>query len=323
MFIELLEDQLRQYIDAESVFRAHEEALTESQQVRGGMLWRTINDARYLIRTSPTGSQKSLGRQSPELIEIANKFARRKQEAQSREAALASRLAMMQRLNRAQRVGRTPTIVIDLLQTLEKHGLSKQFIVVGTHALYAYETAAGVRISEEALATRDVDLLFDTRKRVKLLSTLSRIDSSMIGVLKRLDPSFKVRDDQKYTAVNKDGFEVDIIRRTAKEKDPHPLRMTNQEDDFWAVQVNSGDTLLNARPFSQVVIGTNGAMARMRTIHPLDFSRVKRMIANDPERDPKKIPKDILQADLAQQLVERYLPQHDTPSTTEAPIPRQ
>ena len=31
---------------------------------------------------------------------------------------------------------------------------------------YAYETAAGVRIAEQAMATRDVDMLFDTRKRL-------------------------------------------------------------------------------------------------------------------------------------------------------------
>jgi hypothetical protein len=35
--------------------------------------------------------------------------------------------------------------IVSLLQTLEEAGLGQHFTVVGTHALYAYEAAAGVR----------------------------------------------------------------------------------------------------------------------------------------------------------------------------------
>lgn len=43
-------DTLRQYIDAVSVFEAHEEALAEAAHVRGGMYWHQISSGtrRYL-----------------------------------------------------------------------------------------------------------------------------------------------------------------------------------------------------------------------------------------------------------------------------------
>jgi hypothetical protein len=42
-----------------------------------------------------------------------------------------------QRLNRALFVGRTPQIVVELLNQITKDNIAEHFIVVGTHALYA------------------------------------------------------------------------------------------------------------------------------------------------------------------------------------------
>lgn len=61
-------DTLRQYIDAVSTFVAYEEALTEAAKVRGGMYWHkgpaSAPDEAYLVRTSGSGSEKSLGLRS-------------------------------------------------------------------------------------------------------------------------------------------------------------------------------------------------------------------------------------------------------------------
>ncbi|MEO7546821.1 MAG: GSU2403 family nucleotidyltransferase fold protein, partial [Ramlibacter sp.] len=38
---------------------------------------------------------------------------------------------------------------------LQAAGLDDKFMVVGTHAVYAYETAAGVLVDSGAMATRD------------------------------------------------------------------------------------------------------------------------------------------------------------------------
>ncbi|MRD45684.1 GSU2403 family nucleotidyltransferase fold protein [Caenimonas koreensis] len=307
-FLELTDGQKRQYIDAEAVFTALEQAQAEALAVRGSMFWREQGGRRYLIRLAAGGGQKSLGPDTEENRLIHERFVQRKSAAESRVQSLRESLAEQVRLNRALRVGRTPAIVVDVLQALSQAGLAEHFITVGTHALYAYETACGVRVESAATATRDIDLLFDTQKRLSVFTRLQRVDSSLVAVLRKADKSFSVRSDQLQTVVNDKGFEVDIIQRTARDGDPHPLRMSDDEDDMWAVQVPTGDQLLSSSRFSQVVVATSGAMARMDTISPVAFARIKRELGARADRDPLKRSKDLLQAQIVSQLVSQYLP---------------
>jgi hypothetical protein len=307
-FVELTESQKRQYIDAESVFRALEQAQAEALTVRGSMFWREQSGRRYLIRMTASGAQKSLGPDTPENRQIHDRFSERKATTESRVQSLKAALKEQQRLNRALRVGRVPNVVVGTLQALAQAGLQEHFLTVGTHALYAYETAAGVRVQSAATATRDIDLLFDTQKRLSLVTQLARLDTSLLGVLRKADKTFAVRREQLQTAVNADGFEVDIIRRTARDGDPHPLRMSDDDADIWAVQVPSGQMLLSSSRFSQVLVATSGAMARMHTVHPADFARIKQTLAARADRDPLKKSKDELQAQVTEQLLADYLP---------------
>lgn len=212
-------------------------------------------------------------------------------------------------MNRALRVGRVDPLVVALLHRLASTQLSEHFRVVGTHALYAYEAAAGVRLDAQALATRDIDLLWDTRKRIIFSTQLARVDSSMLGVLKKVDPTFRIRKSQKYTAVNKDGFEVDIIRREQTDSDPHPIKLSDEEEDFWVAQARRANVLLDSPSFSAVIVAANGSMARMNTVHPATFVAFKRWLAGQADRDPLKRRRDVLQADAVQELLEQYLPQ--------------
>lgn len=309
MLFELSEGQQRQYIDAEAVFMALLQAKKAAAEVRGSMFWRDLKGTRTLIRSSAAGSQKSLGAHSEATQKLFDSFMLRKTGVGARVKALKAQLAIQQRLNRAHRVGRVPNIVAGVLNALRKAGVGAHFLVVGTHALYAFETAAGVRIAEQAMATRDVDMLFDTRRRLAFFTVMQKLDSSLIGLLRKVDASFEVVEDQHYTARNKDGFEVAVIRRPAGAINPHPLRMSDAEDDVWAVQVSMGDKLLSARRFDQVVVATSGEMALMRTVHPLDFARIKLALSRQAGRDPNKCGRDALQAAIVNTLVADYLPQ--------------
>lgn len=302
--IPLTEDQLRQYIDAESAYRAWEQAHHAASQVRGSMFWRQDRGHEYLVRSSATARQTRLGARSPETEAMYARFTERKSALQARVQTLRDTVERHERLNRALRVGRCPAIVVAILQRFEQYGLTEQLLTVGTHALYAYEAAAGVRIAPQALATQDVDVLFDTRQRVSFLSRLQEADMAFIDVLRKADKSFEVRDDQLQTAVNAQGFEVDVIRRDARDGDPHPLRMSHKEHDLWAVQVGTGAQMVSAARFSQVVVASNGAMARMHTLAPEAFVRLKRGLARRASRDPLKRPKDALQARIVQGMLD-------------------
>ena len=303
----------RQTIDAVAVFDALAEATAEAAQVRGGMYWHagpaSSPESKYLVRTTPAGAETSLGARTPETQAIYDKFTQRKQASAERLTGLKAALDQQQRMNRALRVGRVDPLVVALLNRLASTQLSEHLRVVGTHSLYAYEAAAGVRLDAEALATRDIDLLWDTRKRIIFSTQLARVDSSMLGVLKKVDATFRIRQSQKYTAVNKDGFEVDIIRREQTGDDPHPIKLSNDDEDFWVVQARRANVLLDSPGFSAVIIATNGTMARMNTVHPATFVAFKRWLAGQADRDPLKRRRDVLQAEAVQALVNQYLPQ--------------
>lgn len=308
-YLDLSESQKRQYIDAETVFAAVLAARKAALDVRGSMVWKTVSGTEYLVRTSVRGAQKSLGPRTEHTESIYRNFTEKKLRATQRLKSLEQEWTQQQRLCRALRVGRVPNVVIDILQQLEKAGVGSHFLVIGTHALYAYESAAGVRIRESAMATRDVDLLFDTRQRLAFATTLAHNQESLVGILRKADPSFELLAQEKCTLRNSKGFEVDIVRRMAADKDPHPLRMSPDEDDLWPVQIAMGERLLSARRFDQMVVGVGGEAALMRTVHPLDFARTKIALSQLPGRDPLKAGKDALQAGIVRTLVHDLLPQ--------------
>ncbi len=306
-FFPLNEDQLRQLIDAEACFLALEEARQKAKAVRGSMFWRVDKGRDYLVRATTRAKQERLGPKSAETEGIYQRFTERKVSAEQRVSSLEAALDRHRRMNLALRLGRCPNLVQKILELLDKQGLAEHFLTVGTHALYAFETAAGVRVMPDALATRDVDVLFDTRKRVSFFTQLEQNDLSFIKLLQKADKSFEIKEDQRYTAVNKDGFEVDVIRRHAKDGDPHPLKMSHHDDDLWAVQVDSGEQMLGAGRFSQIVVASNGAMARMTTIAPQTFVKLKRKLSTSDNRDPLKRDKDALQAKVVQSLLDDYM----------------
>lgn len=306
--VELDEKQLRELVNARATWRAFVQARQEARQVRGSMAWKKVGKSSYLIRITAGGAQKSLGVRSASTEQIYDSFQQRKAPAEARYKAMKARLVEQRKLNRVYRVGRTPTIVVRTLAALDDAGLADKFLVIGTHALYAYETAAGVQVESGATATRDLDLRFDARKRLAFATTLERSGArSLIQIFRQADPTFRVMRDQLHTALNDDGFEIDVIRRQATGGDPHPMRMSDAEDDFWAAQISQGERIASGRLFDHLVIAANGEMASMRTLHPLDFIRLKTQLAGLAARDPLKAPKDRLQAEVVQTLWDEYL----------------
>lgn len=307
--LERPENALRELINARSAWQAYIAAKVAAAKLKGSMGWKAQDGQEYLISRGTAGEHlKSLGRRSPETEKVLTAFRSRKERALARLESMKKRIEEQRKLNRLYGVGRTPVVVVRALAALEEAQLADKFLVIGTHAMYAYEVAAGVHVQSEALATQDLELLLDVRKRVAFFTTLERgEEQSLIKVLRKADPTFRVLDEQKQTAVNDKGFEIKVVRRAKKPDDPHPLRMSDDEDDFWAVQISHGEQIQSARQFEHLVVAANGEMAVMRTLHPLDFVRLKRELSKRRGRDPLKAPKDRLQADVVQQLWDEYL----------------
>lgn len=298
----------RQLIDASAVFDEFRRARADAAKFAGGMYWKRQGHYEYLVKTSPDNRQQRLGPRSEETEQTHQRFNRRKQEVEARLRSLRDALREAERLNKALKVGRTPSLVVRLLQAIDDAGLGPHFIVVGTHALYAYESAAGVRVTPGALATQDVDLLWDARHRVQFLSDLQRLDTSMLGILQSVDPSFRRKDLHNETAVNDRGFAVDFLRRQPVDGDPHPFRFSDHEEDLWPVQAVRAAVLTDAPRFEQPVISATGKMAIMRTIAPAAFVEFKRWLATKAkDRPPLKRRRDQRQAEIVQSLLDEGL----------------
>lgn len=283
-FYELSEAQRRQLLDAESLFELVERTQEEAWAHRGSMFWREQSGRTYLIQLSTDSRQRSLGRESDDTRKTFESFMGRKQEVEARLKSLRAQLDVTRRVNRALRIGRTPDLLVGVLTELQKVGVAEHFLVVGTNALFAYETAAGVRFPGDVMETRDADLLYDSRPRV------AGQDTSFLDILRRVDKTFERHPTESCRAVNSKGYEIGLICR------------------FQPVRASTGERLLSVPRFEQIVVSQSGSMARMRTVHPMAFARIKRQLAASPQRDPRKATKDMLQAELVEQMVPQYLP---------------
>lgn len=305
---EIGDDQRRQYIDARATFEAWEAAKRQLAAVRANLRWKTVKGTEYLISASGR-IEKSLGARSPETEKIFEGLVARKAVAVERLTGLEKQLVRQQKMNRALQVGRAPQILVDLLRQFDEAGIADHFLTIGTHALYAYEAAAGVRFEAETLATRDVDLLWDTNRRIKFVAQMRLMQTSFLGILKRVDPTFAIKERQLYTAVNATGFEVDVVRREPKDLDPPPLDLTDDEDERYAVPAPRAQVLLSSPKFSVVIVSASGHMARMTTVSPIAFAAFKRWMAAQEDREGLKRGRDLLQSEHVEALVEEYLPQ--------------
>lgn len=308
-YLPLSESAVRQVIDATTLFTEFRRVKAQAQPYAGSMYWKHEGAYEYLVKTRPRRrTQERLGPRSEQTERVFADYTTRKEALESRLASLQEALIEAERMNKALKAGRTPNLVVSVLQVLEDAGLSEHFTVVGTHALYAYETAASVRIVQGALATQDVDLLWDARKRVQFMTDLQHLDASMLDVLKRADRTFERKEGQNETAINARGFEVDFLRRQPVDGDPHPFRFSDDEGDLWPVQAVRASVLTTAPRFEHAVISVNGRMALMRTIAPSAFVEFKRWMGEKaPQREEAKRRRDRLQADVVQELLKQKL----------------
>jgi hypothetical protein len=307
-WITLPDNAARQWIDSSTIYQEFEKTKVKAKSYSGGMYWKKQGDYEYLVKTSIDNRQQRVGARSADTELAYREFIAKKTSVEERLRSLREAVKEAERLNKALKVGRAPSLLIDILHALHDSGLAEHFTVVGTHALYAYETAAGVRIEQAAMATLDVDLLWDVRKKVQFVSDMAKLDDSVLGVLQKADKTFVRKEGQNETAINAKGFEVDFLRRMQESDDPHPFRFSKDEDDIWPVQAMRASVLTSAPKFASVVVSSTGKMAILKTVSPQTFVEFKRWLADKADnRDPIKRRRDQRQADIVQKLLDARL----------------
>lgn len=325
MFHELSSEQSRQLIDAEQTYAAFREVEQDlNKRFAGGMTWRSRGKVRYLYRKIK-GVSKSLGRESEGTIAAYKAFREGRTNAARRHYELTKRLDEMAPVNRALRLGRVPLTCAKVLKALDSHGLlGREILVVGTNAMFAYEAAAGVHIEAGLLATLDVDLMLDERRNLKLLSA-SVHRKGLIGILNKIDRSFKPMRGRRYRAANTKGYMVDLISPQGR----NPLVPSGRKylgsavGDIEAAEIAGLIWLLNAPKFEAVAIGENGWPIRMVCPDPRAFAAHKIWLARQQGREPIKKRRDKEQGRVVKSLLKERLPEYPLDPDQMTAIPKK
>lgn len=308
--IQLNYESLRDAVDVRDQFDLFRDARRDARHSYGGsMKFERRGNTEYLIRR-PHGSstRNSCGRRTPETEETLQKFLVGKAEVQDRLAALRQQLNDRARILRARGLGRVPLLTARIMRKLDDlNWLGTSLTVLGTNALFAYEASAGVRIEAGLLATSDVDVLNDVRRRLDLSGEVR--ETGLVGALRSVDRSFRKTPNRPCTAANRDGYMVDLVEpldhgRIMREGE---ARLSEHPDDLVATTTDSS-RWLNTPKFEATAFDETGLPVRIVTIDPRVFALQKQWIVeNDSTRDPLRRIRDAEQARIVAVIVTRHL----------------
>ena len=183
-------------------------------------------------------------------------------------------------------------------------------MVIGTNALYAYEAAAGVFLEQDIMATSDMDILWDTRPKLVLVSVEEPRKTDFMDILHKADKSFEIMGKKSYRAVNKDGYMIDLLKTVPTNVFANEKRQMGGVDDLEAVEVMSLQWLLSSPKFSQTVIGDDGFPALMVVPDPRAFALHKLWLSKQEDRDPMKRRRDQRQGITTAKVIFNYLTQY-------------
>lgn len=302
-----LNDQQRLFlVESTQLYGPWAQARQHLGSYKYGMKWLTSKGKDYLYRViDASGNARSLGPRSPETEELYQSFIDGWGRAKERFNGLDERMTLQARLNKAVNLGRLPVVVSEILQAIDLSKARDDFRIVGTHAIYAYESMAGAHLRMELLASGDVDLLYDPRKKLSLVAK-NLNGNGLLGLLRKVDSSFDIVDQEPFRAVNKKGFMVDLImpRRDMRHADP----VSFAEGDMEAIEVPNLHWLANAPCVDSVIISANGMPVRAKVVDPRAFAVHKSWLSQQPDRDPVKKPRDLAQSKMVFDLINEYLP---------------
>jgi len=307
-YIELHEEQVRESIDSKQMLEAFEDALSRSNKFKGSMAWKEVNGKSYLYRKQNSYAEwKSLGPDSEESRAKYSAFMEGKAEAKERLSSIKDNMDMRAKFAKAVGINRVSVLVANLCRYMEKSGLIGSVSVVGTNAIYAYESMAGCQVVSGLLATRDLDFLWDSKKKINLI--VEENVSGFMDVLKKVDKSFE-RSKDLYRAINKDGFMVDLIKAEQKDMRVKDRDQLGDMYDLKASGIGSLRWLISSPKVHAISIDRQGYPFRISVPDPRCFAIHKLWLSERPDREPAKAKRDYEQAIAVADLILERLPMY-------------
>ena len=209
-FREFQDNQQRTLNRAVEAYQAYLEAVEAGRPLKGGMHWKKVKGREYLYKyRDRSGHGSSLGPRSPHTEGLWAEFGRQRREIAALLSARRQQLAEAARFCRAALIHRVPEPVTRILRYLPPGDLTAApLMVIDTHALHAFEFAAGVFID----APRDSPLFAGAAQRLTLAATAPVAPEAFLRLLRQADRSYETLPGDGLAAVNKQGFRVRLLR---------------------------------------------------------------------------------------------------------------
>jgi hypothetical protein len=259
------------------------------------MFWQTKDKTDYLVvKHHSADSGKSLG---PRSADTEAQYAGHQQDKatlkeriKSLDAVIAERAGLYRRL----RLPAIPDQQAEILRSLDIESLlGTDLMVVGTNAFIAYQLACHARFPTGVEETEDFDLAWCRGSTASLVSAgPPHAGASLLGVLRKIDPSYAINRRKPYQAVNAKGYEVELLAAPST----HPLPR-NEAFEPMASLIEQ-EWLLQGRPLSVVVATVRGRACPLYVPDPRWMALHKMWLALKPERNAAKRPKDERQGEV-------------------------
>lgn len=275
------DEQARIIVNLEQAYQVWMETLRTLNDMPYNMRIKEVSGREYLYEvTDRLGSMKSKGPLDSEKRAEFDQYKVEKAELKDRLSQSRTTLRELGSLYRALRLPMLPIEAGKILREADRlRFLGGQAMVVGTNALVAYALETNGFIRDAPDTTMDFDI------------ALTAVDAdderpTLWKVLKEADMTYSVNAERPFQARNAKAYEVEILSapsriggQIARDK-PRPVPLPEQE---W---------LLNGRPIDRVVGVRDGEAARLVVPDPRWFALQKLWMAEKPERNPQKKPKD-------------------------------
>lgn len=198
---ELTAEQRRIVIDAVQLYQHYLDLLGQIRELRGGMSWKTVKGKQYLVRgLDRHGHIRSLGPRSRETRVLHHEFVDKKRGLRRLIGSTAEELKRRAKFCVAAGVNRIPKLSANIIRVLDRSGiLGTHLFVLGSHALYAYEMAAGVQLRDGLLQTEDLDTMLDAGSGLEFAQEVRT--RGFLGLLKTVDKTFSVIGKRSFRAV--------------------------------------------------------------------------------------------------------------------------
>ena len=303
-FKELTAEQRRIAIDTAQLYEHSVELQVQRRTLRGGLYWKKVAGHDYLIRiTDRHGGNRSLGPRSLETEQAYQEFTETKRDLDARIKSINEQIARQAKFCVAAGVNRVPRLAANIVRSLDSSGLlGSHLIILGSHAMYAYEMAAGVHLKAGLLQTEDLDTLLNTKSEIELAGSIR--SAGLLGILQDVDATFKPLRQRSFRAVNAKGFMVDLIR--APIDFSGGLNSIGTGLDLVAESLRGLEWLTALPLMTQIVIADNGFPVRFVVPEPRVFALHKLWVSLQPTRDPIKRKRDLHQAEAVVQLALDY-----------------